>query len=131
MRVEAQLKILNLTRGDPRTGVPAGDTGATLSPTRDPWTASLCAHMSNYVLCFMSRVARLFFFLPLPPQCGTTLHSRYRHCWWRVAHSSVATVTAGDGTTRSGRQMKGLWRGPTYMMEQLDSWWYPFEASFR
>ena len=32
------------------------------------------------------------------------IYSRYRHRWWRVAHSSVATVTAGDGTTRSGRQ---------------------------
>ena len=48
--------------------------------------------------------------IPLPPQYGTTLHSRYRHRWWRVAHSSVATVNAGDG--RDDNQIKsttGCW----------------------
>ena len=28
--------------------------------------------------------------VPLPPQCGTTLYSRYRDCWWRARRPHVA-----------------------------------------
>ena len=92
-RVVAHLKIRNLTRGDPRTGIKGTRAGATLSPTRDPCTASTAVRHDSAVVC--------------------ELHSRYSHRWWRVAHSSVATVTAGDGTTRSGRQVGRQRRAPS------------------
>ena len=65
VRAEAQVKILNLTRGDPSHRRP-GDAGATYSESHSGYVTS------------GTRAA--------------TLHSRYRHHRWRVAHSSVATV---------------------------------------
>ena len=85
VRVEAQLKILNLTRGDLRTGV-QGTPG---------YSESHSGSMYRYHRSTSTSAAR-----------RSMVHSRYRNRWWRVANSSVATVTTGDGTTlsRSGRQ---------------------------